>query len=93
MYRFPDEYGRHGIRHLCPVGTPEPSVNEIGKEQDQQPCCGQHHGKQRVAPQIGAVCQIFRKIVFFDADESFTGKFVDVEIERGETFALYGKRK
>ena len=33
------------------------------------------------------------KIVFFDADESFTGKFVDVEIERGETFALYGKRK
>ena len=33
------------------------------------------------------------KIVFFDADESFTGKFVDVEIDRGETFALYGKRK
>ena len=33
------------------------------------------------------------KIVFFDADESFKGKFVDVEIERGETFALYGKRK
>ena len=33
------------------------------------------------------------KIVFFDADESMKGKFVDIEIERGETFALYGKIK
>ena len=31
------------------------------------------------------------KIVFFDGDESMTGKFVDVKIERAETFALYGK--
>ena len=31
------------------------------------------------------------KIVFFDGDESMTGKFVDVLIERAETFALYGK--
>ena len=31
------------------------------------------------------------KIVFFDGDESMTGKFVDVLIERVETFALYGK--
>lgn len=31
------------------------------------------------------------KIVFFDGDESMTGKFVNVYIERAETFALYGK--
>ena len=31
------------------------------------------------------------KIVFFDGDESMTGKFVNVKIERAETFALYGK--
>ena len=31
------------------------------------------------------------KIVFFDADDSYTGKFVDILIERGDTFALYGK--
>ncbi len=31
------------------------------------------------------------KIVFFDADPSMTGKFVNVKIERAETFALYGK--
>ncbi len=30
------------------------------------------------------------KIVFFDADEALTGKFVNVKIERAETFALYG---
>ncbi len=33
------------------------------------------------------------KIVFFDAEESDMGKFFDVVIERGETFALYGKIK
>lgn len=32
------------------------------------------------------------KIVFFDG-ESITGQFVNVEIERGDTFALYGKIK
>ncbi len=31
------------------------------------------------------------KIVFFDGCEEMTGKFVDVKIERAETFALYGK--
>jgi tRNA-2-methylthio-N6-dimethylallyladenosine synthase len=31
------------------------------------------------------------KIVFFDGDESMTGKFVNVKIERAETFALHGK--
>ncbi len=31
------------------------------------------------------------KIVFFDADESMEGSFVNVLIERAETFALYGK--
>ena len=31
------------------------------------------------------------KIVFFDADDTYTGKFVDILIERGDTFALYGK--
>ena len=30
------------------------------------------------------------KIVFFDGDESMEGRFVDVKIERGDTFALYG---
>ncbi len=30
------------------------------------------------------------KIVFFDGDESMTGRFVNVKIERAETFALYG---
>ncbi len=33
------------------------------------------------------------KIVFFDGDESMTGQFLDIEIERAETFALYGKIK
>ena len=31
------------------------------------------------------------KIVFFDGDESMTGQFVNVLIERGDTFALTGK--
>ncbi len=31
------------------------------------------------------------KIVFFDGDESMTGSFINVKIERAETFALYGK--
>ncbi len=31
------------------------------------------------------------KIVFFDGDDSMTGQFVNIQIERGETFALYGK--
>ena len=31
------------------------------------------------------------KIVFFDALDSDTGKFLDVKIERADTFALYGK--
>ena len=31
------------------------------------------------------------KIVFFDGDESMTGNFVNINIERAETFALYGK--
>ena len=31
------------------------------------------------------------KIVFFDAEDSDTGKFLDVLIERADTFALYGK--
>lgn len=31
------------------------------------------------------------KIVFFDGDESMMGTFVDVKIERAETFALHGK--
>jgi len=31
------------------------------------------------------------KIVFFDATDSDTGHFLDIEIERGDTFALYGK--
>ena len=31
------------------------------------------------------------KIVFFDADDSVTGKFLNVHIERADTFALYGK--
>ncbi len=33
------------------------------------------------------------KIVFFNGDESMEGSFVNVEIERGDTFALYGKIK
>ena len=31
------------------------------------------------------------KIVFFDGDETMTGQFVNVEIQRAETFALHGK--
>ena len=31
------------------------------------------------------------KIVFFDGDDSDTGKFLNVHIERADTFALYGK--
>ncbi len=31
------------------------------------------------------------KIVFFDADDTYTGKFVNILVERAETFALYGK--
>ena len=31
------------------------------------------------------------KIVFFNGDESMTGKFVNVKITRAETFALYGE--
>ena len=30
------------------------------------------------------------KIVFFDAEPADTGKFLNVKIERGDTFALYG---
>ncbi len=40
----------------------------------------------------GAVCGRTdgTKIVFFEADDSMTGKFVNVKIKRAETFALYG---
>ena len=31
------------------------------------------------------------KIVFFEPCEKYIGQFVDVLIERGDTFALYGK--
>ncbi len=31
------------------------------------------------------------KIVFFDGDKSMTGKFINVKIDRAETFALHGK--
>ena len=31
------------------------------------------------------------KIVFFDGEESDVGQFVDVNIEKGDTFALSGK--
>lgn len=31
------------------------------------------------------------KIVFFDADDSDTGSFLNIKIERADTFALYGK--
>lgn len=31
------------------------------------------------------------KIVFFDGDDSLTGRFLNIKIERGETFALNGK--
>ena len=31
------------------------------------------------------------KIVFFDATDAETGHFLDIRIERGDTFALYGK--
>lgn len=31
------------------------------------------------------------KIVFFDGDDTHTGKFVNILVERAETFALYGK--
>ena len=33
------------------------------------------------------------KIVFFDGNSEDTGKFLEIEIERGEAFALYGKKK
>ena len=33
------------------------------------------------------------KIVFFDGDSSLKGQFLNIEIERGDTFALYGKVK
>ena len=33
------------------------------------------------------------KIVFFDAADSDTGEFLNIEIERADTFALYGKIK
>ena len=32
------------------------------------------------------------KIVFFDGVDSDEGKFLDILIERGETFALWGKK-
>ncbi len=31
------------------------------------------------------------KIVFFDGEDLLTGKYVNIEIERADTFALYGK--
>ena len=31
------------------------------------------------------------KIVFFDADDSDAGRFLNIKIERADTFALYGK--
>ena len=31
------------------------------------------------------------KIVFFDGDDSCTGKFLNIYIERADTFALWGK--
>ena len=31
------------------------------------------------------------KIVLFDGDPDCTGRFLDIEIEKGDTFALYGK--
>ena len=30
------------------------------------------------------------KLVFFDGDESDTGRFLNIKIERADTFALYG---
>jgi len=33
------------------------------------------------------------KLVFFDGDESDCGKFLEIEITRAETFALYGNKK
>ena len=33
------------------------------------------------------------KIVLFDGDASLEGQFLNIEIERGDTFALYGKIK
>ena len=33
------------------------------------------------------------KIVFFEATPEDTGKFLEIEIERSEAFALYGKVK
>ena len=32
------------------------------------------------------------KIVFFDGEDSDTDKFIDIYVERGDTFALYGKK-
>lgn len=32
------------------------------------------------------------KIVFFDGEDSYEGKFVDILVERGETFALWGRK-
>ena len=32
------------------------------------------------------------KIVFFDGDESDTGKYINVKIDRAEAFALYGQK-
>ena len=32
------------------------------------------------------------KIIFFDGDESDTGKYINVKIDRAEAFALYGEK-
>jgi tRNA-2-methylthio-N6-dimethylallyladenosine synthase len=48
-------------------------------------------GRSKNNPEVFSGRNEGNKIVFFDADDSYTGKFVDVKIERGDTFALYGK--
>ncbi len=48
-------------------------------------------GRSKNNPDVFSGRDEGNKIVFFDADDSYTGKFVDILIERGDTFALYGK--
>ncbi len=49
-------------------------------------------GRSKNNPQVFSGRTEGGKIVFFDGDDSDTGKFLNIKIERADTFALYGKK-
>ena len=69
--------------------------NEISLEQN-KPLEGQTirvlcDGRSKNNPEVFSGRNEGDKIVFFDADDSDTGRFLNIKIERADTFALYGK--